>query len=119
MRPARGSAPRRPILGGTARIRPGVMATDVKHKFDAESGQVFVEHEVPFKKQHSDWIGEPKSPSLLKKQNPNGHGARSLADMAKIKVALSFSTLSSEHFAAIPWALAERVWEELVSMYEP
>ncbi|KIX06807.1 uncharacterized protein Z518_04783 [Rhinocladiella mackenziei CBS 650.93] len=87
------------------------------HKFDSESGQVFSEIEVPLnRKQYSDWIGEPKTPALVKKPPRNGAGARSLAEMAIIKIALEFRVLNADHFTHIPWAMAQRVWNDVLSM---
>lgn len=91
----------------------------VQQKYDAETGQMFSEVEVRVnRKQYSDWIREPKTRSLVKKPRSNEHGARSLADMARIKVASQFRNLDPEHFETIPWSVAEKVWEQLLSTYE-
>ncbi len=98
------------------RAQPG---RKTERRFDVESGQVFSETEVRFsRKQHSDWICEMKTPALVKKPRPNENGARSLADMAKIKVATHFGGLTADHFATVPWTMARKVWEELLLMYE-
>ena len=88
-----------------------------EHKFDPESGQVYSEMEVrPSRNKHSNWIGELKTPSLVKKVRPNEHGARSLADMTRIKIVGQLKNLTSEHFATIPWLMAEMIWEQLLSL---
>ncbi|EXJ85727.1 hypothetical protein A1O1_06095 [Capronia coronata CBS 617.96] len=100
-RPKRPTSPPRPV---------------VERKYDAESGQVYSEVEVRFnRKQYFDWIGEPKTPGLIKKSRPNEHGARSLADMAVVKVAKLLPRLTPEHFAAVPWAIAEKVWKQVLA----
>jgi hypothetical protein len=77
---------------------------------------MYSEAQIPVnKRQHSDWIGELRTPSTAIKPYPNkGVGARSLARMASIKLAYSFRGLTRDHFAEIPWALAEIIWEEVV-----
>jgi hypothetical protein len=84
--------------------------------YDTSTGQMFSEAQVAVKKrQHSDWIGELRTPSTATKAYPNkGVGARSLARMASIKLAYNFRSLTADHFDEIPWALAEVVWEEVV-----
>lgn len=118
----------KPILGAAGskrhasrRLKPLLSepAPAIEQKWDRESGQVYSEVEVRFqKKMYSDWIRESKSPILTRKPRPNDHGARSLAQMANHKVATQFHSLSPEHFTALPWAMAEEVWMELLSMYE-
>ncbi|RMZ88014.1 hypothetical protein DV736_g4756, partial [Chaetothyriales sp. CBS 134916] len=83
--------------------------------FDAESGQVFTETSVSVgSRQHSDWTGELKTPLLLKKSRPNASGARSLAGTARTKVIRNFRCLTPEHFASIPWDVAQKIWQEVV-----
>lgn len=93
----------------------------IERKYDAESGQVYSEMEVYVnRRQNSDWIGEPRTPSLIRKAaaSPlNGKGARSLADMAKRKTATQFRNLTAEHFSTVPWPVAEKVWKELLDRY--
>jgi len=90
----------------------------VMAKFDAESGQVYQETEVRFnKRQHSDWIGEYKTPALLKRSRSNEDGPRSLFDMTKIKVARQVRGMGAQHLADVPWEVAEKIWEEIVNMY--
>ena len=91
----------------------------IERRFDVDSGLVYSEVEVRFnRKQHSDWIGEAKTPALVKKPRPNEIGARSLADMAIIKVATQFRGLTPGHFESVPWDLAKKIWDELRSSYE-
>ena len=90
-----------------------------EQKFDPQSGQVYSETEVrPDRNKTLDWIGALKTPNLIKKPQPNEHGARSLADMASIEVVSQFENLSPEHFATVPWPMAQKVWEQLQSMYD-
>jgi hypothetical protein len=86
-------------------------------RYDVHTGQVFKEIEVPAKKrQSSDWIGELKTPSLVKKRLPNTDGARSLFDMAKGIVARQMRSISSHHLSDIPWGIVEQVWNEITEM---
>ncbi|KIY02629.1 uncharacterized protein Z520_01094 [Fonsecaea multimorphosa CBS 102226] len=111
------SSYRRPFRSGpygSAQNRP---VPTIVQKFDAESGQVYSEVEVrPNRNKYSDWIGEPKTPGLVKKPRPNPNGARSLAAMARTKVATEFRNLTPEHFATVPWPIAQKVWDQLLSM---
>jgi hypothetical protein len=112
---------RRPKLQKT--VRPTRVAREsaptIERKYDAESGQVYSEMEVYFnRRQNSDWIGEPRTPSLIRNASPlNAKGARSLADMAKNKTATQFRNLTAEHFSTVPWPVAEKVWKELLDRY--
>ncbi|KPI44662.1 uncharacterized protein AB675_8637 [Cyphellophora attinorum] len=88
--------------------------------YDAESGQMFTEHSVQVRsRQHSDWIGELRTPSLAKKAGtPEQIGARSLVDAAVIMVAEKlFRDLGEEHFFNVPWNLAERVWQHVLATH--
>lgn len=89
----------------------------MEHKFDPESGQVFSEIEVRFNRtKQSDWIRQPRGRGKGKKERPAGSGARSLTEIARIKVAKQFPSLTVEHFVSVPWSMAEQIWEELLSM---
>lgn len=96
-----------------------VSAPAIERRYDAESGQVYSEMEVHFnRRQNSDWIGEPRTPSLIRRAAPHhGKGARSLVDMAKNKIATQFRNLTEEHFLTVPWSVAEKVWKELLDQY--
>ena len=84
--------------------------------FDVESGQIYTETQVRVaSKQHSDWIGEFRTPSLLKPSRPNAQGARTLLDMAKTCTVKELRSLSSEHFMMLPWSAAKGIWEEVVA----
>lgn len=104
-------------------VRPGrpahIPEPKFERKYDAESGQVYSQTEISFsRRQYSNWIGEPRTPSLVRKSAPvAGKGARSLADMARNKLASQFHSLTAEHFVAVPWHLAEEVWKELLDRY--
>ena len=89
-----------------------------EEKFDAESGQVYTETEVPFnRRQRSDWICEYKTPDLFKsRQVPSSHGARSLFNTALNQLVRNYRSLDPEHFAGVvPWEVADRLWEEIVT----
>jgi hypothetical protein len=90
-----------------------------RYDYDASSGQVFSQVSVSIaRRNNSDWIGEYKTPSLLKKPNyRHDHGARSLQDMAKAQVARSMRSLTPDHLRDVPWAVAERLWDEILSMW--
>ncbi|EXJ67014.1 uncharacterized protein A1O5_09660 [Cladophialophora psammophila CBS 110553] len=111
------SSNRRPLLSGPYHSAPWRPGPAILQKYDSESGQTYSELEVrPNRHKYSDWIGEPKTPGMVQKPPPNENGARSLAGMARIKVATQFRNLTSEHFATVPWSMARRVWDQLLSM---
>lgn len=119
MRPAKAGNPKRAGPNSAASYR--TLQAPNYHgpvaKFDQDSGQVFTEMEVPFnKKQYSDWIAELKTPGLLKRARNNETGARSLFEMAKNKTARQFRELDADHFELVPWSIAEKVWQEVVSL---
>ena len=89
-----------------------------RYDYDPLSGQTFAESSVRVAKhQNSDWIGEYKTPSLLKRgAHYHDHGARPLQDMAKAQVARKMRGINPEHLRSMPWSMAEKVWEELVSI---
>ena len=85
--------------------------------YDVHSGQVFKEVEVHAnKRQRSDWIGELKTPNLVRERLPNANGARSLFEMAKGAVAQQMRSLSSRHLSDVPWEIVEQVWNEVVDL---
>ena len=100
------------------RYRTNTKSTpSTSQKYDVHSGQVFNEIEVhASKRQRSDWIGEFKTPNLVKKTLPNANGARSLFDMAKGTVARQMRGLNSHHLADIPWEIVEQIWNEIMEM---
>lgn len=82
--------------------------------YDVHTGQVFSEVEVPVsKKQSSDWIGELKTPGLVKSRLANARGARSLFDMAKTTVTRHIRSIHSHYLAEVPWEIAEQIWNEV------
>jgi hypothetical protein len=88
--------------------------------YDAESGQMFTEHSVQVRsRQHSDWIGELRTPSFAKKAGPSDQtGTRSLVDAAVIMIAEKlFRDLTPDHFINVPWPLAGRVWEHVLATH--
>ncbi len=88
-------------------------------KFDPESGLIYSEIEVrPNRNKHSDWTREFRTRHVISKPAPNARGARSLKDMASSKVVKEFHNLTTEHFATIPWTIAEKVWDQTVASYE-
>lgn len=90
-----------------------------RYEYDELSGQVFSESSVRISKHHgSDWIGEYKTPSLLKKAaHRNPSGARSLQEIAKTQVARNMRSLTPDHLRDMPWAVAEKLWYEIVSIH--
>lgn len=83
--------------------------------YNVNTGQVFKETEINASKRHgSDWIGELKTPNLVKKSLPNASGARSLFDMAKGTVARQMRGIRSQHLSDIPLEIAEQVWNEVM-----
>ncbi|KEF62607.1 uncharacterized protein A1O9_00580 [Exophiala aquamarina CBS 119918] len=93
------------------------MAGPLRRKYDAESGQVYSEMEIQLgRKQRSNWISDPRTPSLVKKAAMVnvGRGARSLTDTAKNQIASQFRNLTAEHFVNVPWSVAESLWQEVL-----
>ena len=68
------------------------------------------------KKQGSDWIGELKTPAIVKNKRSNENGARRLFDMTKAVVAREMRGVECDHFAGIPWRVAEQIWAEIEEM---
>ncbi|RMZ85788.1 hypothetical protein DV737_g349, partial [Chaetothyriales sp. CBS 132003] len=83
--------------------------------FDGESGQVFTDTSVSVgSRQHWDWMGELKTPLLRKKWPPSARGARSLVETTRTAVIRGFRRLTPEHFSSIPWAVAQKIWQEVI-----
>lgn len=87
--------------------------------FDLGTGQIYSEtHAWVSSRQHSDWIGKLKTPSLAQHPRPNvGPGARPLAAMATIQLSQHFRELSAEHFASVPWSLAKSIWKQVLTTH--
>ena len=84
--------------------------------FDVESGQVYTEsHARVGSRHHSDWIGELKTPSLVKPVPLNPEGARSLLQMARTCVIKQVRSLNYDHLSMIPWSIAQDIWEEILA----
>jgi hypothetical protein len=83
--------------------------------FDPVTGQMYTEAQVRVRsRHHSDWIGELKTPSLAYPlKTPNKAGARSLAGMAIAQAAHQIRDLTPEHFAHVPWRVAEPIWRQI------
>jgi hypothetical protein len=89
-----------------------------EQKVDRENGHVYSEVEVrPSRRNNSDWIREFSTPHVVTKPTPNREGARSLGELARTKVVNELRNLTSEHFAAVPWTLAKKIWETVVETY--
>ena len=73
----------------------------------------------PNRNKSSDWIRDFNTPRIVTKPAPNAKGARPLADIARWKVVKEFRNLTSEHFATVPWTVAEKIWDQIVAMYGP
>lgn len=87
--------------------------------YDTESGQVYIEKTVRApKKRRINWINEYKTPGLVKRRHTNGHGAASLFDMAKAKVAREMQYLTVGHFKGIPPFIGKKLWDEVENRYE-
>lgn len=111
-----GSSRHTQSLTGARRIHAEQRNRATAQTFDHESGQIYNETEVYVGKRfNSDWIGEYRSPNVLKKPGPNQHGARSLFEMAKLTVADEMRSLNSEHLAVVPWSLGKQLWNQVVS----
>jgi hypothetical protein len=88
-------------------------------QFDSERGYYYEIVVTPNRNKHSDWTREHNTPHAVTKPAPSAKGARSLAEIARAKVVHEFSNLTSEHFASIPWAMAESIWEQVMATYGP
>ena len=87
--------------------------------YDIESGQVYTETQARVSSRHqSDWIGEFRTPSLVKPTLPNSDGARKLGDTAQTATIKQLRSLSSEHLATVPWAVAKTLWEEIIARWD-
>lgn len=108
----------------TPSVRKGFLARPqtkpvAEKKFDPESGLIYSEIEVrPNRNKHADWTREFSTPHVVSKPATNARGARSLKDIASAKAVKEFHSLTTEHFAGIPWPLAEIVWNQTVAAYE-
>jgi hypothetical protein len=85
--------------------------------FDDESGQMYTETYARVRsRHHSDWIGELKTPSLVRRsQRTNDTGARSLAAIATSQVTNQFRYLTAAHFKNVPWTAALGIWSRILS----
>ncbi|KAJ9502623.1 hypothetical protein H2202_001744 [Exophiala xenobiotica] len=102
----------------SGRPRPVVSATNLgaEHKYDPDSGQVFSEVEIRFNsKRHVDWVKARRGPIVSNRKSRHDKGARSLAEMAIITVARHIEDLTPDHLASVPWPMAMRIWQQLVS----
>ncbi|KIW11629.1 hypothetical protein PV08_10931 [Exophiala spinifera] len=100
--------------------RPGPAASlptaQVEQKYDPGSGQVYQEKEIRFSsKRNTDWARERVGRDLALKDRPPKKGTRSLAETATFELARHCEDLTPEHFASVPWSIARRVWDRLVS----
>jgi hypothetical protein len=101
-----------PSTFGTRAAQTPVLQTQT---YNIHTGQVFQETEInASNRQRSDWIGERKTPNLVKKRLPNASGARSLFNMAMGTVARQMRGISSQHLSDVPWEIAEHVWNEII-----
>jgi hypothetical protein len=111
----RNSAPSRGHLTSTL-SKDSPPATE--EKFDAESGLQYTEATVCVGRgRTADWIGEPRTPSLIPRTKPNARGARSLAEMARLRVIQQMRNLTPEHFEVVPWLTSEGIWDQTVALY--
>ena len=88
------------------------------YEYDVLSGQVFTESSVRIAKKHgSDWIGEYKTPSLLKKSAPrNELGTRTLQKTTITQLAHNMRSLTPDHLRGVPWGVVEKLWNEIISI---
>ena len=87
-------------------------------KYDHDFGQIFHDTEVNApRRQRSDWIGELKTPRIVKQRRPNDRGARRLFDIAIKTVARQTRSLSPVHLADVPWSAAEKVYDEITTKW--
>jgi len=107
----------RNTMGGTAH-RP---LASIQHEpyrntsYDAESGLVYNEVEVPSGIPHSNWINDYRTPKLVrvKQRAHKGTGARSLAHMALIRLGLESQNLTIEVLTSLPWSIGEQIWQQI------
>lgn len=92
----------------------------VNQNYDNESGQVFLETEIVFRKRPNiDWISEHKTPNIIPRSRPNDIGSRSLFDLARLKCVKESRDFTPDHFENIPWSIAKQLWEEITIKYVP
>jgi hypothetical protein len=89
-------------------------------KYDEDSGQVYHETRIIVSKhQGFDWIGEFKTPNLVKMPEPNARGSRSLRDSAMVIVVRHIRSLTPSHLTGIPWSIGEDIWAKIVERCVP
>lgn len=89
-----------------------------RYDYDVLSGQVFTESSVRIAKKHgSDWIGEYKTPSLLKiSAHRNELGTRTLQKTTITQLARNMRSLTPDHLRGVPWGVAEKLWDEIIAI---
>ena len=89
-----------------------------RYDYDPLSGQIFTESSARVAKhRNSDWIGEYKTPSLVRRgAYHHDHGARPLLDVAKAHLARNMRSITPDHLRNVPWVVAEKLWEEIVAI---
>ena len=90
-------------------------STPRTRKFDKDSGLVYTEGHILASASSLDWTGNYQTPSLVKPRLPNAVGAASLLDSAKAVLARHMRWLTKDHLDAIPWIIASKLWDEIVS----
>lgn len=87
--------------------------------FDHQNGVQYDEIEVVGSDTRSlSWIAEyrraPRSRNT--KRGLNAFGTRSLMKTACLQIAEHWESLTPEHFRHIPWAIAQRVWQQIIEL---
>lgn len=105
-------------LNGRPRPAVSIAKPQLEQKYDPDSGQIYQEQEVRFfSKRNTDWTRERVGRGVIYKDRLPEKGTRSLADTAVFELARHCEDLTTEHFASVPWPIARRIWDRLVSRY--
>ncbi|KAJ9638094.1 uncharacterized protein PV06_04923 [Exophiala oligosperma] len=104
------------FLNGRPRPAVSIAKPQLEPKYDPDSGQVYQEREIRFvSKRNTDWTRERVGRDVIHRDRPPEKGTRSLAETAIFELARHSEDLTPEHFASVPWPMARRIWDRLVS----
>jgi hypothetical protein len=106
------------VWGPKPRYRPIWIQDLPETSFDYETGQQYTETQVPVaSKRAIDWIGEFKTPKLVRPIERKEEGTQRLFTIAVGAVVKQLRALDAQHFSSIPWDAAKVIWDEVVARY--
>lgn len=111
-RAAKNEQPRAALSQSSRRQQPPLTA------YDQDTGQMYTETQVrTVSRHHTDWIGEFKTPSLVKATRRTEDGTQRLFTIAVNAVVKQLRALDRDHFVNIPWNAAKAIWDEVIARY--